>query len=400
MKKRKLKTSVKIVISLIIISLVAFLGYYVVSKTNLIDKIFKDKESNKTEEKIDDSSNSNSNSNEQPKVEEPKEKRMSLVMVGDALIHGAVYMDAYKNGKYDFTNMFTDIAPIISKYDLRYYNQESIIGGGKPQHYPRLNSPDAIGENLISIGFNLVSLANNHSFDQNEKGLQYSIKFWKSHSDKVHTAGSYSSFEEQAEIPIYEQNGIKYAFLSYTIPTNGLSAPKGKEYYVNVYSEKQVTEDVTKARNNGAEVVIVAMHWGVEYTHVPNEEQKTVAKFLSSIGVDLVIGAHPHVIQPIEYVGNTLVIYSLGNFISAQRILGLEKIIGLLVGTDIVVKDKKVTFENTNFELLYTYSTTSDTKFKVIPFSKLNNNILNNYQNINEKYRKIVDPTGAFNGNK
>lgn len=399
MKKRKLKTSVKVILTIIIISLLACLGYYVVDKTNVIDKIFKNNESNKVEEKSNNNSNSNSNSNE-PKVEEPKEKRMSLVMVGDALIHGAVYMDAYKNGKYDFTNMFTDVAPIIAKYDLRYYNQESIIGGGIPQHYPRLNSPDAIGENLISMGFNLVSLANNHSFDQNEKGLQYSIKFWKSHSDKIHSAGSYSSFEEQAEIPIYEQNGIKYAFLSYTIPTNGLSAPKGKEYYVNVYNEKQVTEDVVKARNKGAEVVLVAMHWGVEYTHVPTEEQKNVAKFLSSIGVDIVIGSHPHVIQPIEYVGNTLVIYSLGNFISAQRILGLEKTIGLLVGTDIVVKNKKVSFENTNFELLYTYSTQSDTKFKVIPFSKLSNNVLNNYQTINTKYRNIVDQAGVFNGNK
>ena len=225
------------------------------------------------------------------------------------------------------------------------------------------------------------------------------MAFWKKYAAKVHTAGSYSSFAEQAAVPVYEQNGIKYAFLSYTIPTNGLSAPKGKEYYVNVYNEQQVAKDVTTARNNGAEVIMVAMHWGVEYTHVPTAEQKKVAKYLSDLGVNLVIGAHPHVIQPIEYVGNTLVIYSLGNFISAQRVLGLEKIIGLMVGTDIVVKDNKVTFDKTKFQLLYTYYTASNTNFKVIPFNKLNNNILNNYKNVNAKYRKIVDPTGVFNGN-
>lgn len=337
---------------------------------------------------------------EDNKEVEPVEKRMSLVMVGDALIHGAVYMDAYKNGTYDFTSMFTDIAPIIAKYDLRYYNQESIIGGGEPQHYPQLNSPDAIGENLLSIGFNLVSLANNHSFDKYEAGLLYSLEFWKKNSDKAHTAGSYSSFEERDDIPVYEQNGIKYAFLSYTIPTNGLSAPEGKEYYVNVYDEEQVKNDVTTARSKGVEVIMVAMHWGEEYTHVPTAEQREVAQYLSDLGVNLIIGCHPHVIQPIEYIGDTLVIYSLGNFISAQRVLGLEKIIGLLVGTDIVVKDNKVTFENTNFELLYTYYTSSNTNFKVIPFSNLNDNILSNYQAINTEYRSIVDPKGEFDGNK
>ncbi len=395
MQRRSIKKSVKeffvLIIVGVLIGVVGYFGYKFISNENEPKK-----EENNTEE-----TNSNiKDEEEQEQIKEPTEKRMSIVMVGDALIHGAVYMDAHKNGKYDFTSMFTDIKPIISKYDLRYYNQESIIGGGAPQHYPRLNSPDAIGENLISIGFNLVSLANNHSFDQNESGLKYSLAFWKKYSDKVHTSGSYSSFEERDEIPIYEQNGIKYAFLSYTIPTNGLSAPAGKEYYVNVYDEVQVKNDVNKARSKGVEVIIVAMHWGEEYTHVPTQQQTQVAKYLSDLGVNLVIGSHPHVIQPIEYVGDTLVIYSLGNFISAQRVLGLEKIIGLLVGTDIVVKDKKVTFENTNFELLYTYYTSANTNFKVIPFSKLDNSILNNYEKINKEYRNIVDKSGKFNGNK
>lgn len=336
-------------------------------------------------------------------IEESKEKRMSIVMVGDALIHGAIYLDAEisRNKEYDFTSMFTDIEPIIKKYDLRYYNQESIIGGKKigVSHYPRLNSPEEIGENLVESGFNLVSLANNHTFDKGEEGILNSLVFWKSQTG-VKTAGSYSSYEERDNIIVYEQNEIKYAFLAYTMSTNGLSAPDGKEYYLNVYDEEQVKKDVEKARLNGAEVIIVSMHWGDEYTHVPNQKQKETAQFLSDLGVNLIIGSHPHVIQPIEYVGDTLVIYSLGNFISAQRVLGLEKIIGLLVGTDIVVSDGKVTFENINFELLYTYYTSSNKNFKVIPFSKLNNNILSDYKNINSKYRKIVDPRGDFNGNK
>ena len=393
MQQRKIN---KLLIVLFIAILLGTIGCN--KKENVPEEKISNEVSNK--ESIDDS-NKESNKTK----EESKEKRMSIVMVGDALIHGAIYMDASvnktytANDKYDFEKMFKYIKPMIEKYDIKYYNQESIIGGGTPQHYPRLNSPDAIGDDLISIGFNHVSLANNHSFDQNESGLKYSLAFWKKQSDKVVTAGSYSSFEERDEIPVYEINGIKYAFLSYTIPTNGLSAPAGKEYYVNVYDRDLVKKHYETARKKGAEVVIVAMHWGVEYTHVPNNEQKEEAKYLSDLGVNLIIGSHPHVIQPMEYVGDTLVIYSLGNFIAAQQELGEEKTIGLMVGTDIVVKDGKVTFENTGFELLRTYSVSTLNGYQVIPFSKLSDKYLKDYQNKNIKYRKIVDPEGEFNGN-
>lgn len=378
---RIIKNTIKIfLIIFVVIGLTA-------CKENKKDTVKKDKGKEKVEEII----------------EEPKEKRMSIVMVGDALIHGAVYLDAEisRNKEYDFTSMFTDIKPIINKYDLRYYNQESIIGGKKigVSHYPRLNSPEEIGEDLTDIGFNMVSLANNHTLDKGEAGVLNSLSFWKSRKGVI-TAGSYSSKEERDTINVYEQNGIKYAFLAYTKSTNGLSVPDGKDYYVNVYSDDLVKRDVEQAKANGAEVIIVSMHWGNEYTHTPTDEQREQAKYLSELGVHLIIGSHPHVIQPIEYVNDTLVIYSLGNFISAQRVLGQEKIIGLLVGTDIVVKDNKVTFENTNFELLYTYYTSSNTNFKVIPFSNLNDKILYSYETINTKYRKIVDPEGDFNGNQ
>ena len=329
---------------------------------------------------------------EEPKVEEEsKERRMSLVMVGDALIHGAVYYDAKKsNGTYDFTKMFTSIQKMIKPYDLKYYNQESIIGGGVPQHYPRLNSPDEIGKNLVSAGFNLVSLANNHALDQNESGILYSNAFWKKQKNVI-TAGTYSSWEERNALPVYEQNGITYAFLSYTMKTNGLTMPSGKEYLVNVYSKEQVKKDIEAVKEKGAEVIIVCMHWGEEYTHVPTKLQKEDATYLSSLGVNLIIGAHPHVIQPIAYVGDTLVIYSLGNFISAQKVLGLEKIIGLLVGLDIVVEeDGKVHFENMKTELLYTYYDNNNRNFKVYPFSELTDKILKNHDTIEKEYLEIL----------
>ena len=163
----------------------------------------------------------------------------------------------------------------------------------------------------------------------------------------------------------------------------------GKEYLVNLYSDEQVKEDINKIKDS-VDVIIVAMHWGSEYSHIPNDLQKQQAKYLSSLGVDLIIGSHPHVIQPVSYVDNTLVIYSLGNFISAQKSLGLAKIIGLMVGIEIIVNDKVVTFENINYNLLYTYCTNNYKNFKVIPFSNLPEDILPNKDKIEEEYLNIV----------
>lgn len=337
--------------------------------------------------------NKNIDKKEKQVVEEVKDvkRSMSLIMVGDALIHDSIYNDAFiGNNNYDFRSMFTDIEPLIKDYDLKYYNQETIIGGKNLglSNYPMFNSPDEIGSNLVDIGFNLVSLANNHSLDKREAGLNYSINFWNS-MEGVVTAGSYASWEDRNNPKVYEKNNIKYAFLSYTISTNGLKLPEGREYLVNVYSDELVKQDIDKVKDD-ADVIIVAMHWGDEYTHKPNNEQKRIAKYLSSLGVNLIIGCHPHVIQPVDYVGDTLVIYSLGNFISSQRSLGLNKIIGLMVGLNINVEEGRVTFDNINYELLYTYDENYK-NFKIIPFSNLNDNILSNYVQVRDEYMNIVN---------
>ena len=372
MKKRKSKIKI---IALILISVFIVL--------NLINQNSTQKENNIQSE----------TTTEQPKIEENiiKEKRMSLVAVGDALIHNGVYLDAsLGNGNYDFTKMFTEIEPLIKNYDLKYYNQETIIGGKNLglSNYPRFNSPDEIGLDLIKIGFNMVSLANNHALDKNEQGVLYSVNFWN--NTNIVTNGQNRSLEDREnKIKIYEQNGIKYAFLAYTNSTNGITAPSGKEYLVNVYSDNQAYEDINKIKND-VDVIIVAMHWGDEYSHVPNDLQKQQAKYLSSLGVDLIIGSHPHVIQPVGYVDNTLVIYSLGNFISAQKSLGLAKIIGLMVGLEIVVNNDVVTFENLDYNLLYTYCTSNYKNFKIIPFNNLTDDILFNHEKIEEEYLNIV----------
>ena len=368
MKKRKIKKMPIIILLLIIIGIV---GVVVINPFN---KTIKNSDSKVTDKK---------------KVSNiVKKKSLSLVMVGDVLTHDSVLADAYIDGTYDFTSMFSYIKPMIKDYDLKYVNQESIIGGPsfKYSGYPTFNAPDSIGDNLIDTGFNIFGLANNHAYDKGENALLYSNKYWS--GKDVITAGTYSSFEDRDDIKVYEKNEIKYAFLAYTTSLNGYELSSDKSYLVNVYSDELVKDDINKIKDK-VDVIIVAMHWGDEYTNTPTNSEKEIAQYLSELGVDIVIGTHPHVVQPIEYVGETLVIYSLGNFISNQLVLGLNPAIGLMVGVDITVDGDNTKISIKEKELLYSYSDNS-TKFKVIPFSEMSDDILSDYKSVEEKYMSIV----------
>ena len=331
---------------------------------------------------------------------EPKEYNVKLFMVGDALIHSAVYIDARgSDGSYDFKPMLEQIKPISSKYDLAYYNQETILGGTELglSNYPRFNSPYEVGDAFIDAGFNMVSLATNHTMDKNEEGVINSVNYWKKHKDKVVYSGQWISAEERENevAQIYEKNGIKYAFLSYTTWTNGLETPIGKEYLNNVYSDEKAAADIAKVKDK-ADVIIVAMHWGTEYSLGVSADQEKIAKFLSDQGVHIIIGAHPHVVEPVEYIndGKTFVIYSLGNFISDQE--GNERLTGLMMSLNIKkvvdINDKvTVTVEDPHAELIYTKSYYGGKRnFKVYPYSQLNTSILSNFESLRDTYQGVV----------
>ena len=172
--------------------------------------------------------------------EQPKEQdyEASIVMVGDALIHDLVYKDAYTGSGYDFKPQIAATKPIVQKYDLAYYNQETVLGGTALglSSYPMFNSPQEVGDAFIDSGFNLVSLATNHTMDKGEKGVLSSVDYWQKHPEVV-TSGQWASAEDRTASvkKTYEINGIKYAFFSYTCWTNGLETPAGKEYLNNVY---------------------------------------------------------------------------------------------------------------------------------------------------------------------
>ena len=268
-----------------------------------------------------------------------------VFMVGDALLHGAVYKQAEENGVYDFSGMVEVLGDIVAKYDLAFYNQETILGGTELglSTYPTFNSPQEFGDAMMDLGFNLVSLANNHTMDRGQKALAASHEYWE--KQDALTAGSYASFEERNTVEVRSINGITYTLLAYTYGTNGIPVPEGKEYLCNVYTEEMLVEDITAAREM-VDVLIVSMHWGVEYTHTPTDEQKQLASLLADLGVDLVIGHHPHVIQPVEWIGDTLVYYSLGNLISAQD--GTPRLIGMMGAVSI---EKKITKDGTEVHL-------------------------------------------------
>ena len=335
---------------------------------------------------------------EEPK-KEPKYYLANMFMVGDALIHSAVYQDARVNGGYDFRPMLELIKPISSSYDLVYYNQETILGGTELglSNYPRFNSPYEVGDAFIDAGFNLVSLATNHTMDKGEIGVTNSVNYWRQHKDRVVYSGQWTSFEdrEKETAEIHEINGITYAFLSYTVWTNGLETPRGKEYLNNVYSDELAASDIARVRDK-ADVIIVAMHWGTEYSLGVDSQQKHIAQFLADQGVHIIIGAHPHVVEPVEYLndGKTFVIYSLGNFISDQE--GNERLTGLMMSLLIrkvvdVDDSVTITIEQPKAELIYTKSYYGGKRnFKVYPYPQLNTSLLSNYQSLYEKYKGIV----------
>ena len=221
MKKRRVKRRLKVgrLVLVIILGIGLALGTYFGIKYLLKDS--NDKSINKPS-----------------KEEKEKVYTASVITAGDNLIHSSIYKDANKNANYngyDFKPMYELIKPIVSKYDIKYYNQETILGGTELGlgDYPTFNSPYEVGDAMIDAGFNLVSLATNHTMDSGKKAVLNSRNYWNSKSN-VLAVGSYSSTEERNEVHVEEANGITYTMLNYTYGTNGIKVPKGMEYLVNV----------------------------------------------------------------------------------------------------------------------------------------------------------------------
>ena len=242
--------------------------------------------------------------------------------IGDILLHDKVYEDAATGSGYDFTAMFKPVKELLSSPDYTIANQESIAGGSDLglSSYPTFNSPYEISDTLKDVGIDLVTLANNHSLDKGEKGILRAIDYYNKIG--MPYVGINKSENDRKRDRIAKVNGITIGFLSYTYGTNGIPIPDGKDYLVNYLDDQLIKQDIKNLRNK-VDIILINAHWGLEYQREPSEEQRRLANLMAEAGADIIIGHHPHVLQPIEWIDKnkqrTLVVYSLGNFISAQK---------------------------------------------------------------------------------
>lgn len=292
-------------------------------------------------------------------------EKVSFVAFGDNIIHSSVYEDAKLRAAgseqvYNFLPMYDHVKDIIKDADIAFVNQETLLAGTQfaYQGYPTFNSPDEVGDALIALGFDIVNIANNHMVDKSERGLKRAIEHWED-KDEILLIGGYKNEEDFENIRIYEKNGISIAWLSYTYGTNGLNLPSSSELIIPLYDKETVDRQTKLARNCGADLVFVSMHWGLEDNFLPNSYQKELAEIMAQNCVDVVIGHHPHVIQPIEWKQRpdgkqTLVIYSLGNMLSTM--LYTRNMLGGYVSFDIIkFPNTSPTIDNVVFTPIITY---------------------------------------------
>ena len=358
-------------------------------------------------------------------VEKTESFRMSVA--GDYIIYSAIYDDAEKlaggNG-YDFSPMVENLKQFTKNCDVNYYNQETVLAaydGLSPSTYPMFVSPTEAGDAMVNLGYNLVSTATNHAMDGGEQGILNECKYWKKQKN-VLMAGTYDSQKSRDAIKIKECNGITYTMLNYTYDTNGIPTPEGKDYMINIWPtdlsinnpeadenyqayKKQVKKDIDAVRDK-VDFLIVAIHAGVEYMPDESAYQDDMAEFLSENDVDLMIGTHPHVIEPARYVGDMMCYYSMGNLLCSQyQDENYNKVTSIL-STFTVKKTKsngkvKIKLEDMDNQLLYCYyEKKARNDFKIIPFSnKQIKEYLPEYKQVYKTYKNVflkLDKTLPF----
>ncbi|MFC4388142.1 CapA family protein [Gracilibacillus marinus] len=330
----------------------------------------------------------------------PDIKEITIAAIGDILIHDRVYNTAVEGEGYNFLPMLTEVDDYLKTPTITMANQETIIGGKDIglSSYPSFNSPEELADNFQEVGVDIVTMANNHTLDRGEIAIQNAI----AHYEKIDMpyTGSYKSPADREKVRVIETaEGIKVGFLSYTYGTNGIPVPSGKDYLVNLIDKEQIEEDVKVARES-ADVIILSYHFGNEYERLPNDNQQELAQFASDLGVEVVIGHHPHVVQPVEWLEGkngqkTLVAYSLGNFLSGQEQL-YQRIGGMLqfqvskisYSDDTIIEVSNPSFLPTFVQ--YDVIKGKMANFQVLPFHQVTEEQLDNHQAHYEEIQQHV----------
>lgn len=296
---------------------------------------------------------------------------ISIYALGDNLLHMPVINSGKQaDGTYKYNHLFEKLQPEIKNADIAVIGQETVFGGEKFGYsgYPLFNSPSDMGKTLVEEGFDVVLHASNHVLDRWSEGIENTLAFWKNYPG-VKVLGINESPEEKNKVEIVNIKAASIALLNYTYGTNGLILPEGKEHLVNYIDNEKIMKDALYAEEN-ADFTIAFMHWGTEYSIKPDDAQKALAKEMCSWGVDLIIGSHPHVIEPVEWIqsenGNKmLVYYSLGNFVSRQK--EARNLLGGAADVKLSYDGEKVSIKEYSFVPIVTHYNLTSTAFWVYP---------------------------------
>jgi len=392
--KKKTKNTInykktnKILISTISILFIALalvaIFYYFKNRNDYQNLVSSYKQEIENEEKANEENKTNNNSEETQ-----TDTTFTLTAIGDIMCHNTQYIDAYNDetGEYDFSYVFDDISLYTKTADICVGNLETTFAGEDVGYssYPTFNTPDSLAYELKDIGVDVLSTAGNHALDKGFNGLSRTIDVLND-ADISHL-GTYKTKEEQDKTLIKYVKGIKIAFVNFAYGTNGIPIPSDKPYCVNLIDESLMKEQIDRAKQEEPDIIIACMHWGTEYKTTPNSTQEQLTDFLFKNGVDIILGTHPHVLEPMEKRTVTLddgttkdgfVIYSLGNFIADQNAEYTRD--SIILNIDITKHtDGKITIDNYEYVPIYMYKDTSKKKQKM-KLLDINKNIYN-YEN-------------------
>ena len=381
-EKSQQKKFISILMFSIIFLLFILLGLFIF--TQIRNWNYQTKLSKQTEE-ILSANTQDANSTEvssTPEIDEPEPITFTLTAIGDVMCHNTQYWDAYQKetNTYDFSYVFDDIKNNNKKSDISVASLETCFAGEERgySNYPTFNSPDSLAYSLKDIGIDVLSTAGNHCLDMGFDGLSRTIDVLNK-ADISHL-GTYKTQEERDKILFKYTKGLKVAFINYTYGTNGIPVPSDKPYCVNLIDKDLIKKDIESAKSQNADVIVACMHWGTEYQTSPNNEQKDLADFLFQNGVNIILGNHPHVLQPFEKRTVTLedgstqdgfIIYALGNFICDQNAENTRNSIILNLSITKQV-DGSITVDDIDYIPIYMYKNPSKTiqKMKVLNIEK------------------------------
>lgn len=316
-------------------------------------------------------------------VEEKVEPiNFTMTAIGDTLCHNTQYWDAYNSStkQYDFSYVYDDIKDYTSSADITIGSLETTFAGEDRgySNYPVFNSPDSLATGLKDIGVDVISLAGNHALDYGYSGICRTIDVLDNVG--ISHLGTYKSAEDQDKILIKDVKGVKIAFINYTYGTNGIPVPSDKPYCLNLIDKDLISKQIKQAKEQNVDMIVACMHWGTEYKTSANDEQKELADFLFKSGVDIILGNHPHVIEPMEKKTITLddgstkdvfVVYALGNFTADQRaeITRDSAILNLDITKD---SDGKILINKVSYVPIYMYKNSAAKvhKFKILDIEK------------------------------